>query len=226
MDNKPRLIGGPADGLTVSGRSKHTVGIPLDENLNPLKSKDEPYAFAIYKLNAAGDYAFHSAQRKESEKPFSVEFLGGPMEGTRPFAAPIQLYEKTWCLPLDAEHKPLDQGAKVAAVAEYKRKSVDGIWKMEFVRIVDDPKEAENFSDMLAEHQLTQELQTYTTEQLVNQLLSRQGFVGVILMYPGELVGKWHLKKGDTLAIGIGKQLNVDNAKLIISSALESLEKR
>ena len=223
MSDKIRLIGGPGDGIVIPDGDKQNIALPLDKNLNPLKTKDEPYALAIYQLDPTGNYQFHSAQRKEPEKPFDVEFIGGPMNGIQPFGQAIQLHDNPFCVPLDAKHRPLEQGAKVAAKAEYKRKQIDGVWKMAFVRIIDDPKETEQVADVLAEHQLVRELQIYTTHQLINELLNRQEFVGVILVYPGELVGKWHLEKGASFSVGIGKQLNVDSAKLIISSALESL---
>ena len=228
MSKKTKLLGGPGDGIFIAGGDKQNFLLPLDKNLNPLKTKDEPYALALYRLATTGNYEFHTAKRKEAEKPFDVEFIDGPMNGIHPFAQAIQLYDSIFRIPLDAEHRPLEQGAKVAAVAEYKREQINGVWKMAFVRIVDNPKEVENGADVIAEHQLVQELQVYTTEQLVNELLSRQRFFGVILMYPDELVGEGRLeiKKGASFVIGMGKQLNADKAKIILSSAITSLEEQ
>ncbi len=39
-------------------------------------------------------------------------------------------------------------------------------------------------------------------------------------------LGTWHLKKGAQFAIGIGRQLDKDNARLLLSSALESLDQQ
>ena len=223
-EKKTKFIGGPGDGIPVSGGGKENIALPLDKNLNQPKTKDETYAYAFYRLTPTGDYEFYGAQRKEAEKPFDIEFVDGPMKGIHPFMQAIQLYDNTFRVPLDAEHRPLGQGAIVAAEAEYKRKQIDGVWKMAVVGIVDNPKEVEEVADALAESQLVRELQVYTTEQLVKELLNRQGFAGVIVMLPGDMVGKWHLKKGSPLFIGMERQMNAEQAKVILRSAFKSLE--
>ena len=228
MSERARLVGGPGDGEIIPVE-KEMVGLPLDRNLALLKARAEPYAFAIYRLDRSGDapvYRFVSAQRKEAEKAFEVEFVDGPMQGVRPFGHAIQLSDMTIRFPLDADHKPVKKGAKVAAIAEYKRRKIDGVWKMALAGIIDSEGEAERSADIIAEKELTRELQIYTSDQLVEELLGRPGFVGVIAMYPGELVGDWQLEEGSELILGIGKQLNEEKAKVILRSALESLDRR
>jgi hypothetical protein len=228
MSEQTQVIGGPAHGLTTNA-DKEYVCFPVDENLVLIKGKADPYAMAVYHFEQSEGiavYKFRHAQRHpDPTKNFSVEFIDGPMQGKQQFGHAAQLYDMTLRLSLGEDHKPLREGSKVGAIAEYKRREVNGIWKMTLVRIVEAEAETEQFENVIGEHQLTQQLGIFTTEQLARELASRESFLGAILMYPGEVKGSnWHLTKGTELIMMPGRQVNRDGLKLLLRSALETME--
>ncbi len=112
----------------------------------------------------------------------------------------------------------------MGAIAEYRRKKIDGVWKMAFVRLVESEDKIEQYSDLIAERKFMQELSAYTAEQLIQELLSRPTFAGMILVPPGKLTGDWQPEIKDRFFIGIGRQLDANAAKALVRHALTSLE--
>ena len=216
MSHKTRMVGGPANG-EFAMEQLEMIAIPLGQNLNRLKDKVEPFAFAIYRLGHKGSQAFyqflHVQRHPDPNKGFDIEFVDGPLKGIQPFSQAIQFYDSAFRVAFGKDGKPLTKGCAVGGIAEYQRKEIDGVWKMALVRTIDDPREIETLADTIAEHELTRELQAYTTEQLVKELATRPTFFGVVLMFPWE--GRIP-KKGDQFAMAIGRPLTPENAKVVL----------
>ncbi len=223
MSRKARLIGGPADGETVTADVECTA-IPLDQSLGLLKDKSEPFAWGIYRLEHKGSQAFyrfsHVQRHPDPTKGFDIEFVDGPLQGIQPFAQAIQFFDSVFRVPIGVDGKPLQSGSKVGSVAEYGRKMIDGTWKMALIRTINDPEEIESMADTLAEQALTRNLQSYTSEQLIRELTNRPTFYGLVITFPSE--GKFP-QKGDHFALHIGKSIKPHDAAVILRSALDSI---
>lgn len=184
----------------------------------------EPFAHAIYRLDHKGSqplYRYSHVQRHpDPSKSFDVEFVNGPLQGKQTFASAIQFCDNLLRVPVGADGKALTGGGKMVQVAEYGRKEIDGVWKMALLRMIEDPDEIERSADVIAEHQLISKLQSYTSDQLVRELVSRPTFFGLILMFPGE--GRTP-KKGDRFFMGLGQSVSQQDAAIIMRSVLESM---
>lgn len=228
-ENEVRFVGGPNDGDTYEGSKKsELLAIPLDCNLHVQKENpDDYYALAIYRLQQSeGEeaYVFQGAQRKNPDEPFAVEFIDGPMKGVHPFQQPIQLFEAGFRIPLSQDKQVLKRGSNVAAMAEYRRKLVDGVWKMALENVNENPSVSEFGSDLIAERQRIEELDCYTSDQLVKALTKRPGFKGLVVMIPGEVQQGVPVEAGHDLLIMTGVGVSKQNAITLLRSALTSLD--
>lgn len=227
---QPKFVGGPLDGETYRGQKREAMIVaPLDALLNPMQEHAEPFAFAMYKLVAAkaGEvYQFLGAQRREHDQLFEIEFLDGPLQGMQHFRQAIHLYDITFAIPLGPGEQPLSEGWDVQAIAEYRRRKVGGVWKMVLEKILGAGVETEQYSDMLAERRRVDELGAYTTEQLIKALVSRQSFVGVIVMEAGEMKPADPTLKEHAVMFLCSPALNPAGAKLFLQGALAALEKK
>lgn len=218
MSDKVTLKNGPADGVSAPRPAgAKPLAMPLDGDLNLLKGHAEPYAFAIY---APGDdptvYVFAGAQRPKPSDSFHVPFADGPMQGIQPMNQALQLMDTTLECPLDSNGEPLKKGSKVASIARYRRKLFDGIWKMGLVEIIESVQEAERLSDTIAEREFTKELSKFTSQQLIHELMSRRGFIGVVVMYPKDVTPGWQPKPDEELAIAVPHHMNRKHATLML----------
>jgi hypothetical protein len=226
MPERVTLIGGPADGELVGRpRDADMIAIPLDEQLNALKDRTgKCYAHAIYGQSPnPAHYIFRGAQRENPSDSFEVPFVDGPMKGTHRLRQAVQLTDMTLGFPLNSNGNPLERGDSVASIAQYKSVNIDGVWKMALVRIVDAPKETSEFAHLLSAYTLTEQLAIFTVQQLVEELVKRPGFIGVIAMHPDELPGQRRLDPGAKLVLCYGPQLNLHNVKQILRDALKAL---
>jgi hypothetical protein len=227
MSNKVRLIGGPGDGGQVATTQEHIV-VPLDAHLNLTEERTDPYAVAMYRLEHKGAELFHrfvkAERRPDPAEGFDVEFIDGPMQGVHRYRRAVQLHDAAFQVPLDAEHKLLEKGFKVAATAEYRRRKIDGIWKMTFVGIAEG-EQAERHGDMLAEGEFTKQLEAYTSKQLIQELVRRPTFFGLILYLPDFLPdSSIDTLRQCVMVASIQLQMTSANKKTILSTALKNLE--
>lgn len=227
---QPKFVGGPLAGETFRGPKRVAMlVVPLDSHLDPMKERAEPFAFAMYKLvkSKAGEvYQFLGAQRREHEKLFEIEFIDGPMKGMQHFRQAIHLFDIVFAIPLGTGNQPLSEGWDVQAIAEYRRRKVGEDWKMALERIVGAGIETEQYSDMLAENRRIDQLGAYTSEQLIKALMSRQSFLGVIVMVHGETGLGDPIEKEHTLRFLCSPSLDPAGAKIFLQGALTALEKK
>lgn len=99
---------------------QRAIHIPLDESFE--LTDGEPFAHAVYWKSGIGDgkgpivaYSFHKIERVDG-LPFQVRFIGGPLNGVRPFHQPAHVAGVAF-IPLPSE--PHSGEGRLKVFAQY-----------------------------------------------------------------------------------------------------------
>lgn len=228
MTDHMRLTGGPADGLEFPepNNPEQLLGVPLDEDLNPLPlSTVDYYALATYGRSCIPDELdFLGAKRRNIYDSFQVEFIDGPLRGSHDLPSAPTLSDDVFRAPLNSDRQLLTSSDnKVAAIAEYKRRRVGDRWKMALAAIVDAPDEIEKAEDHRIEQSVETGLSEYTIKQLINELMRRDGFLGVVVMHARDY-GLSPLGKSSHLSFHRSPQLNWEESTEMLNEMLDLTE--
>jgi hypothetical protein len=137
MNKQTEFIGGPFGGLKspLAGMAE-VVAVSVDTSLGK-PSKDEPFAFALYRRRADDlgvKYHFVCFERP-NKQPFEAEFADGPNQGTHPFPQPPHYCMKEVLIPLTGERQVFKGDGEPSAVAIYRSRLAEGRWQFCLDRI-------------------------------------------------------------------------------------------
>lgn len=114
--------------------SKGAIRIPVDESFSLTSAK--PFSLALHDdMNIPGDVRLYSFRKflQMEDSPFTVEFVGGPLAGKRPFFQPAIGLPSTINIPVTAKPARNSEG-RVRAFAVYRNETLEnGERKLVFV---------------------------------------------------------------------------------------------
>lgn len=134
MPELVEFVGGPCPGARAvpDGMPQH-IAVAVDQDIKP--TTGEPFAQSVYERRGDEDsvrYHFLKVVRS-GNKPFEVEFVGGPIAGIQPCAQPVQVVSEAIRVPLTKDHKPFKGEGEPDLLAVYEPRLTDGVWKFHFM---------------------------------------------------------------------------------------------
>jgi len=159
------------------------------------------------------------------DAPHQWEFVDGPLRGFHNFKNPIDSVPGQVKLPITKDLKLCPATGMPAGYAFYERRLDGDRWKWFHLETNTSAEAADVIFSNFKEHELKQGLALYTSSQLMDELLNRETFVGVIVCVKGSVTSKF-VSHGSPIEIGLSKFFDAaqKNAIVLLENGIEALK--